>query len=66
MPDENCRLSKLEERADNQEQQAIEIKNDVKEIKTMIENQKGFIRGVAFTITAIVSGIGLFINYWNK
>lgn len=66
MPDENCRLSKLEERADNQEQQAIEIKNDVKEIKTMIENQKGFIRGVAFTITAIVSGVGLFINYWNK
>lgn len=66
MPDEMCRLAKLEERADSNDEQFAELKSDVKDIKFMIESQKGFVRGVAFTITAIVSGIGLVINYWEK
>jgi hypothetical protein len=66
MPDEKCRLAKLEERADYHDDQFAEIRMDVKDIKFMLENQKGFVRGIAFAITAIVSGIGLVINYWNK
>ena len=66
MPDERCRIAKLEERADSNDEQFAELKSDVKDIKFMIESQKGFVRGVAFTITAIVSGIGLVINYWGK
>ena len=66
MPDEKCRLAKLEERADNHDHQFQVLWSDVKFIKSAVENQKGFVRGIAFTITAIVSGIGLVINYWNK
>ena len=66
MPDEKCRLAKLEERADAHDEQVVSMKADLVYIRTALENQKGFVRGIAFTITAIVSGIGLFINYWNK
>ena len=66
MPDEKCRLAKLEERADAQEEQVASMKSDLAYIRRTLESQKGFVRGVAFTITAIVSGIGLAINYWNK
>mgnify|MGYP003339525887 FL=1 len=66
MPDEKCRLAKLEERADAQEEQVASMRNDLSYIRTTLDNQRGFVRGIAFTITAIVSGIGLFINYWNK
>lgn len=66
MPDEQCRLAKLEERADSHDDQFDSLRCDVRDIKTILENQKGFVRGIAFTITAIVSGIGLVINYWNK
>ena len=66
MPDEQCRLAKLEERADAQEEQVTSMRNDLSYIRTTLDNQRGFVRGIAFTITAIVSGIGLAINYWNK
>ena len=66
MPDEKCRLAKLEERADTHDEQVACMKADLAYIRTALENQRGFVRGIAFTITAIVSGIGIVINYWNK
>lgn len=66
MPDERCRLAQLEARATITDTQLHEIRDDLGEIKTLLENQKGFVRGVAFAATAVVTGVGILINYWFK
>ena len=47
MPDEKCRLAKLEERADAQEEQVASMRNDLSYIRTTLDNQRGFVRGIA-------------------
>lgn len=66
MPDYNCRLSKLEQAVENYEEKFTTISERLIEIKTTLDSQQGFVRGIVFTVTAITGGIGLALNYWGK
>lgn len=74
MPDHACRLAqaeteiknihtKFDAHAQHEHQQLEEIKDSIREIQQTIETNKGFIRGVSFTITALAGAIGMGLHW---
>ena len=63
MPDINCRVARIEQQQENQSQDIGDIKQLLEEVRDTQKGQQGFVRGMAFTITAIVSAAGFFINH---
>jgi hypothetical protein len=63
MPDINCRVARIEQQQENQSQDIGDIKQLLEEVRDTQKGQQGFVRGMAFTITAIVSVAGFFINH---
>lgn len=77
MPDALCRLAKVEERievlmvfmqrhCDEEANNKKEVLAAIQEVKDYQKNQVGFIRGVVFTVSAIIGVIGLIFTYWVK
>lgn len=77
MPDEACRLAHAEANLENlcerfeihakhESEQFEEIRASLNGIHQQLENNKGFIRGIIFTVSALVTGIGLIFNYFHK
>jgi hypothetical protein len=68
MPDINCRVAKIEQQQETQTESIEDIKKILEEVRDIQKSQQGFVRGVAFAVTAIVSVGGFFINhlYWGK
>lgn len=77
MPDEACRLAQAESNIENlcekfdrhQEEEVAHLKriwDSIEEIKIYQRNQQGFVRGVIFTVTAIVGGVGFLFDYFQK
>jgi hypothetical protein len=69
MPDEACRLAQAEANIQNicrkfdahalqEHEQLEEIRDAISKIQTSIESNKGFVRGVAFTISAVAGVVG--------
>ena len=44
--------------------QLDDIRESIKEIKTQLDNNKGFIRGIVYAVTAIIGGAGLVEHYF--
>lgn len=63
MPDLNCRVAKIEQQQESQTESIEDIKKMLEEVRDTQKGQQGFVRGMAFTITAIVSATGFFINH---
>ena len=63
MPDINCRVARIEQQQETQSQDIGDIKQLLEEVRDTQKGQQGFVRGMAFTITAIVSVAGFFINH---
>jgi len=63
MPDINCRVARIEQQQETQSQDIGDIKQLLEEVRDTQKGQQGFVRGMAFTITAIVSAAGFFINH---
>lgn len=70
MPDLECRVARLESRLDSMEKDTFikleEIKDAIEDLKVYQRNQQGFVRGVVFTVSAIVGGIGLAFNWRDR
>lgn len=75
MPDEACRLAKVEQRLDslirelneNRKQDAetiSEINHNVEKLLQQNANQQGYWRGVGVGLTLLVSTIGFAANYF--
>ena len=62
MPDINCRVARIEQQQDDQSQDIVDIKKLLEEVRDTQKSQQGFVRGVAFSVTAIISAVGFFIN----
>lgn len=74
MPDYACRLAqaeteiknicaRFEAHADHETEQLDEIKESIRNIQQTIEANKGFVRGVTFTITALAGAIGMGLHW---
>lgn len=48
------------------ERSQSELRNDIRALMEAQKNQQGFVRGVAFTVSALVGGVGIFFNWWYK
>ena len=75
MPDEACRLAKVEQRLDslirelneNRKQDAetiSEINHNVEKLLQQNANQQGYWRGVGVGLTLLVSAVGFAANYF--
>ena len=64
MPDIGCRVAKIEQRQESQSKDITDIKQILEEVRDTQRDQKGFVRGVVFAITAILSAGGFFINHF--
>ncbi len=75
MPDEACRLAKVEQRLDslirelNENRQEdrktiAEISLNVEKLITQQANQQGYWRGVGVGLTLLVSAVGFAANYF--
>ena len=64
MPDINCRVARIEQQQENQLQDISEIKQILEEVRDTQRDQKGFVRGVAFAMTAILSAGGFIFNHF--
>lgn len=63
MPDINCRVARIEQQQENQSQDIGDIKQLLEEVRDTQKSQQGFVRGMVFTVTAIISAAGFFINH---
>lgn len=63
MPDINCRVARIEQQQENQSQDISDIKQLLEEVRDTQKSQQGFVRGMVFTVTAIISAAGFFINH---
>ena len=77
MSDVNCRLAKLEQWKEDHRSTHIEVKKDVDEftekiftkldvIESRLDNQKGFIAGITFAVSAIITMLGLGFEWFSK
>lgn len=63
MPDINCRVARIEQQQETQSQDIGDIKQLLEEVRDTQKGQQGFVRGMVFAVTAIVSVAGFFINH---
>ena len=63
MPDINCRVARIEQQQETQSQDIGDIKQLLEEVRDTQKSQQGFVRGMVFTVTAIISAAGFFINH---
>ena len=63
MPDINCRVARIEQQQENQSQDIGDIKQLLEEVRDTQKSQQGFVRGMVFAVTAIISAAGFFINH---
>lgn len=61
MPDEACRLAKVEERVDGVDAKLDAIIKSIEDMKTEQTKYKGFIGGVVFAVGALFS----FLTWWT-
>lgn len=63
MPDLNCRVAKIEQQQETQTESIDDIKKLLEEVRDTQKSQQGFVRGMVFAITAIVSAGGFIFNH---
>ena len=63
MPDMNCRVAKIEQQQETQTESIEDIKKMLEEVRDAQKSQQGFVRGMVFTVTAVVSAAGFFVNH---
>ncbi len=66
MPDINCRVSKIEQQQETQTESIEDIKKILEEVRDIQRSQQGFVRGVSFAITAIISFGGFVFNHFYE
>jgi hypothetical protein len=64
MSDIYCRVAKIEQRQEHQTENIEDIKKILEEVRDIQKNQQGFVRGVAFAVTALISLGGFVFNYF--
>lgn len=63
MPDINCRVARIEQQQETQSQDIGDIKQLLEEVRDTQKSQQGFVRGMVFTVTAIISAAGFLFNH---
>lgn len=66
MTDINCRLAKLEQWKDGHDDFSEKMFNKLSLIESRLDNQKGFIAGITFAVSAIITLVGLAIGWFHK
>jgi hypothetical protein len=66
MSDIYCRVAKIEQRQETLTENIEDIKKILEEVRDIQKNQQGFVRGVAFAVTALISLGGFVFNHFYE
>jgi chromosome segregation ATPase len=59
------RMQSLEKKADEHRRKSDMITEELQEIKSILQSQKGFIAGVTIAVTSVVGLLGYFLNLFK-